>query len=139
MLITKTSSFNMGIAVAPITDWKFVDSAFAEKYMQTENSNLVGYQNSSALNLIAPDVNLTNCAQLALSSNTSLVLIQGIADEDVRPLNVYNYILRLQQCGIPYDAITYPNVKNTLTDANAKLNLYRVIVSKLQQAAQKLT
>ena len=42
-----SSVFNLGMAVAPVTDWRYYDSVYTERYMSTPQLNRDGYDNSS--------------------------------------------------------------------------------------------
>jgi dipeptidyl aminopeptidase len=42
-----SSVFQLGMAVAPVTDWRYYDSVYTERYMSTPQLNKVGYENSS--------------------------------------------------------------------------------------------
>ena len=40
----------MAIAVAPVTSWRFYDTVYTERYMQTPQENAVGYDENSPIN-----------------------------------------------------------------------------------------
>jgi dipeptidyl-peptidase-4 len=40
----------MAIAVAPVTNWRFYDSIYTERYMQTPQENPSGYDENSPIN-----------------------------------------------------------------------------------------
>ena len=53
LAITKGANvFKMGIAVAPVTSWRFYDSVYTERYMQTPQENPSGYDDNSPINFV---------------------------------------------------------------------------------------
>jgi dipeptidyl-peptidase 4 len=48
-LMTRSQEFKAGIAVAPVTDWRYYDSKWTEGAMRTPQENSVGYANASVV------------------------------------------------------------------------------------------
>ena len=86
--------FKMAIAVAPVTSWRYYDSIYTERYMQTPQENASGYDNNSPINHVSK-----------LKGN--FLLVHGTADDNLIGLfiptkttaftvekHVYNCILK---------------------------------------------
>jgi dipeptidyl-peptidase-4 len=87
--------FRAGVAGAPVTDWKFYDTIYTERYMGTPSSNPRGYESSSPL-LRAADL------------KADLLLIHGTADDNVHLANTISFIDALTRAGRPYRLLLYP-------------------------------
>lgn len=76
--------FTAGISVAPVTDWRFYDSVYTERYMNTLSANLAGYQNSSVHNVSA-------------FQGQDWLLAHGTGDDNVHFANMASLIDKLTQ------------------------------------------
>jgi dipeptidyl aminopeptidase len=91
-------TFSYGMAVAPVTDWRFYDSIYTERYMHTPQDNAQGYQNSTI-----SDVK-------SLSQNVRWLMMHGVADDNVHMQNTLTLIDRLDVAGIEnYDDAFFPD------------------------------
>ena len=107
-----TPVFKAGIAVAAPTDWKFYDTIYTERYMRTPKENASGYQNSSAFNR-------------ADKLNGNLLLIHGMADDNVHYQNVAEYAEHLVQLDKQFDMQIYTNRNHGIAGGNTRNHLYR--------------
>ncbi len=112
--------FRAGIAVAPVTDWRFYDSVYAERYMRTPGENMDGY------NLSAPG---TYAADL----QGALLLVHGTADDNVHYQNTAEYAEQLVQAGKPFDMQIYTNRNHYIKGGNTRLHLYERFLRFLDQ------
>ena len=87
--------FCAGVAGAPVTDYRFYDTAYTERYMETPATNPAGYDEGSALTHVQ---NLTG----------HLLVIHGLLDENVHFRNTARYLLALLEAGKPYDLMLLP-------------------------------
>lgn len=87
--------FDVGVAIAPVTDWKYYDTAYTERYMDLPRTNPDGYAASSAL---------THANQL----RGKLLLIHGGADDNVHAQNTMVLINELVREGKAVDQFIYP-------------------------------
>ncbi len=110
-MTAKDTPFAAGIAGAPPTQWALYDTAYTERYMSTPQANPTGYANSDVLNRIG---NL---------KPGSLLLMQGMADDNVQFSNSTRIMLALQQLSVPFELMLYPGERHGLK-GNAK-NLQR--------------
>jgi dipeptidyl-peptidase-4 len=87
--------FKCGVAGAPVTDWKFYDTIYTERYMRTPGENPEGYKSSSPL-------------EGAGALQTKLLLIHGTADDNVHMQNTMNFIDALVKARRPYELQIQP-------------------------------
>lgn len=95
-LSAKDTPFKAGAAGAPPTDWALYDTAFTERYMDTPQNNHEGYAASDVLNRIGN-----------IKPN-SLLLAQGMADDNVLMQNSTRVAAELQKRGVPFEMMFYP-------------------------------
>ncbi|HEV2417964.1 MAG TPA: S9 family peptidase [Terriglobia bacterium] len=98
--------FKCGVAGAPVTDWHYYDSIYTERYMRTPDENPQGYQDSS--DVLA-----------AGRLRAKLLLIHGVADDNVHMMNTINFINALIQNRIPYQLYLQPSQKHGFSDPAA--------------------
>ena len=120
MSMTGSDVFKAGIAVAPVTDWKFYDTIYTERYMRTPKENNDGYQKTSALNRAA---NLKG----------NLLIITGSADDNVHPQNTLEFTEALVQNNIDFDMYYYTNRNHFISGGNTSQHLYRQMVRFLDK------
>jgi len=106
--------FDMAVAVAPVTDWRFYDTAYTERYMQRPEDNPDGYQEASVLSY-------------AEGLEKPLFLIHGTADDNVHVQNTYALARKLQESGIPFDMHIYPDKNHGIYGGQTRLHLYRLM------------
>lgn len=112
-------AFRCGVAVAPVTDWRFYDSAYTERYMRTPQENPTGYDTSP----------LHRFNQL----KGDLLLIHGLADDNVHFQNTAELAEQLTQAGIPFEMHTYTNRNHSIYGGNTRLHLFQRIERFLDQ------
>lgn len=112
--------FNSGIAVAPVTDWRFYDAIYSERFMNTPQANESGY-------------NATSPVKLAKKLSGKLLLISGTADDNVHFTNTLQYISALIEAGKQFDMQVYPNKKHDITGCNTRLHLYTKVCDFIKQ------
>lgn len=111
MLLSKASDqYACGVAGAPVTDWGLYDTHYTERYMGLPAGNVEGYRDARVLQHID-----------GLKSN--LLLIHGMADDNVLFTNSTALMSALQKRGQPFELMTYPGAKHGLKGAD---NLHRL-------------
>ncbi|HEX3365522.1 S9 family peptidase [Phenylobacterium sp.] len=101
MLLTVPGGpFAAGVAGAPVTDWTLYDTAYTERYMGTPKDNPIGYRDSQVI------------SRLANLKPGSLLLIHGMADDNVIFENSTRVLATLQGKGIPFEMMTYPGLRH---------------------------
>jgi len=91
--------FKCGSAGAPVTDWKFYDSIYTERYMRTPSENPEGYKNSSPL-------------EAARNLTAKLLIIHGTSDDNVHMQNTLNFLDALIRADKPYEFHLQPGQKH---------------------------
>lgn len=91
--------FQVGVAGAPVTDWRNYDTIYTERYMQTPQENREGYDAGSCNLLVA---NLTG----------KLLLVHGLIDDNVHPANTWQLAEALQNANRPFEMMIYPGFKH---------------------------
>lgn len=103
--------YKAAVAIAPVTDWRYYDTVYAERYMLTPRANEDGYNASAPLNKTA-DV---DCA---------LLIMSGTADDNVHSANTMEYVSRLQSDGILCDMLLFPNMNHSINGCGARAVVY---------------
>ncbi len=88
--------FHVGVAGAPVTDWKNYDTIYTERYMRTPSENREGYAAGS-------------CLQHADKLIGKLFILHGLVDDNVHPSNTWQLVDALQKAGKRFDMMVYPN------------------------------
>ncbi|MDE7443667.1 MAG: prolyl oligopeptidase family serine peptidase, partial [Muribaculaceae bacterium] len=99
------------VAIAPVTDWRYYDTVYAERYMTTPQQNPDGYDAGSPL-------------RLAGKLGCRLLIMSGTADDNVHMSNTIEYASALQSRGILFDMMAFPNMNHSINGCNARLVVY---------------
>ena len=99
------------VAVAPVTDWRFYDTIYAERYMLTPQQNEEGYKQSAPL---------WRTSHLACP----LLIMYGTSDDNVHPANSLEFVSRLQRQGDICDMLVFPNMNHSINGCNARSVVY---------------
>ena len=113
MLLAQASdAYACGVAGAPVTDWALYDTHYTERYMNLPAANVDGYRNARVLEHID-------------GLTSPLLLIHGMADDNVLFSNSTVLMSALQQRGKPFELMTYPGAKHGLKGTDL-LHRYRI-------------
>ncbi len=93
--------YSTGIAVAPVTNWRYYDNIYTERYMRTPQENPDGYDNNSPLSY-------------ADKLQGHLLIIHGLADDNVHPENTFQFVRLLTKAGKQFRMHIYPNKNHGL-------------------------
>jgi dipeptidyl-peptidase-4 len=106
MLLAKHSRiFACGAAGAPVTDWALYDTHYSERYMDLPNNNPDGYRDSAVF------------AHLD-GLKSPLLLVHGMADDNVLFVNTTRLMSALQARGIRFELMTYPGARHSLSGSD---------------------
>ena len=106
-------TFSYGMAVAPVTDWRFYDSIYAERYMRLPKDNEDGYDESSVRNATA------------LGENVRFLLMHGTADDNVHFQNSLTLLDQLDLAGVfNYDVHVFPDSDHGISFHSANKIVY---------------
>jgi dipeptidyl-peptidase 4 len=112
--------FRAGVAVAPVTDWALYDTHYTERYMGTPQGNVEEYRASSVL---------THAEKL----RGRLLLVHGMADDNVLLQNSVLLMDALQQARIPFDMMAYPGKKHGILGQAARIHLFEMILAHFRR------
>lgn len=104
--------FKAAIAVAPVSNWRFYDSIYTERYMQTPQENEDGYDDNSPINHVEK-----------LKGN--YLLVHGTADDNVHFQNTTELIEALVKADKQFDLAVYPNKNHGIYGGNTRFHLYK--------------
>ena len=104
--------FKLGIAVAPVTTWRYYDTIYTERYLQTPQENPQGYDENSPINFAG------------LMKGKDL-LIHGTADDNVHYQNAVEMAEALIQKNKEFEFMTYPDKNHGIYGGNTRLHLYQ--------------
>jgi dipeptidyl-peptidase 4 len=100
-----------GAAGAPVTDWALYDTHYTERYMATPSENPAGYKAATVA---------THLDGLT----ARLLLMHGMADDNVLFTNTTTLMSELQARGIAFDLMTYPGMRHGPANPKTKLHIY---------------
>jgi dipeptidyl-peptidase-4 len=113
LAITKGSDiFSLAIAVAPVTNWRYYDNIYTERYMQTPQENANGYDDNSPINHVD-------------KLKGDYLLIHGSADDNVHVQNSMEMISALVKANKKFDLFIYPDKNHGIYGGNTRLHLYQ--------------
>jgi dipeptidyl-peptidase-4 len=103
--------FKMAIAVAPVTNWRFYDTVYTERYMQTPQENPSGYDTNSPINFVD-------------KLKGKYLLIHGSADDNVHVQNSMQMMEALIQANKQFDSQIYPDKNHGISGGKTRIQLY---------------
>ncbi len=119
-LLKGNNVFKTGIAVAPVTNWKWYDSIYTERYMRTNKENSEGYEQNSPINFVDQ-----------LKGN--YLLVHGLADDNVHAQNSIEMTNALIGKNKQFDSMIYPNRNHGIGGGNARIHLYTLMTNFLNE------
>jgi dipeptidyl-peptidase-4 len=112
--------FKAGIAIAPVTDWRFYNSIYTERFMRTPNENFTNYDKCSPV-------------KLAAQLQGRLLLVHGALDDNVHLQNTMTYDKALINAGKLFDMQIYPDKQHSLLGAETRNHLYTRVIDFLDK------
>lgn len=110
-----TPVFKCGVAVAPVTDWRYYDAPYTERFMQEPKQNADGYHDASAIDRIN-------------RLHGRLLIIHGLDDDNVFFSNTASYIEALINAGVDFDMQVYPGKEHSITGYAHRKHLFTRIL-----------
>lgn len=117
-MTAENSPFKCGVAMAAVTDWKWYDSIYTERYMRTPAQNESGYAESSAIGR-------------SQRLKGRLLIMSGTSDDNVHFYNTIKYTSKLTYEGHLFDMLVFPGMDHSIRKGNARLMLYKRVVDFL--------
>ena len=112
--------FKMAIAVAPVTNWRFYDSIYTERYMQTPQENASGYDDNSPINHVS-------------KLKGSFLLVHGTADDNVHVQNSMQMIEALVQANKQFDWAIYPDKNHGIYGGKTRIQLFNKLTNFIKE------
>jgi len=115
MSMSRSKVFKAGVAIAPVSDWRFYDSVYAERFMRTPQQNQMGYDNGSAI-------------KLAGQLDGNLLIMHGSADDNVHFQNTMEYTNALIDAGKQFDMFVFPDRDHSMRGAKNREFIYSKVI-----------
>ncbi len=115
-MTTAADVFSTGVSVAPVTNWKFYDTIYTERYMQTPELNPDGYEAS------AP-------TEHADGLKGKLLEIHGTADDNVHWQNTVTMVSKLEKAGKQFETAFYPGGRHGIASGKTRAQLFTKITN----------
>ena len=112
--------FKSAIAVAPITNWKWHDTIYTERFLQTPEENAGGYENNSPINF-------------ADRLKGNLLIVHGDADDNVHYQNTAEMVKALVDANKQFDFMAYPNKNHNISGGYTRYHLYTKMTNFLKE------
>ncbi len=112
--------FKMAISVAPVTNWRYYDSVYTERFMRTPQENASGYDDNSPINHVQ-------------KMKGKLLLIHGMADDNVHFQNSVELVQKLIECNKQFDMQFYPNRNHGIYGGNSTIHLYTKMTDYIEE------
>ena len=111
-LFQGADTFAMAIAVAPVSSWRFYDTIYTERYMETPQENPSGYDQNSPIFHVD-------------KMQGDFLLVHGSADDNVHVQNTTRLVEALVQADKEFDWAVYPDKNHGIYGGNTRLHLYK--------------
>lgn len=112
--------YKAGISVAPVTNWRYYDSIYTERFMRTPADNGGGYDDNSPVNH-------------AEKLEGALLLVHGSADDNVHFQNSMEMVDALVAAGKDFDFFAYPNRNHGIYGGNTRLHLFDMMLDFVRE------
>jgi dipeptidyl-peptidase-4 len=121
LLITKGADyFKANIAVAPVTNWRYYDNIYTERFMRTPQENATGYDDNSPVNFVK-------------NIKGKYLLIHGTADDNVHFQNSMEMNKALVANNIPFEFMAYPNKNHGISGGNTRVHLFNKMLEFIKR------
>jgi dipeptidyl-peptidase-4 len=112
--------FNMAIAVAPVSSWRFYDTIYTERYMSTPQENPSGYDKNSPINHVD-------------KLKGDFLLVHGSSDDNVHLQNTMRLAEALIQADKQFDWAIYPDKNHGIYGGNTRFHLYKKMTNFIHE------
>lgn len=112
--------YNAGISVAPVSNWRYYDSVYTERFMQTPQENESGYDENSPVNH-------------ADKLQGELLLVHGSSDDNVHYQNAMEMANALIAANKDFDFFSYPNRNHGIYGGNTRLHLFNMMMEFVKE------
>ncbi len=108
--------YKMGIAVAPVTSWRYYDNIYTERFMRTPQENAAGYDDNSPINFVD-------------GLQGKYLLIHGSGDDNVHYQNTMEMINAMVAADKQFDLFIYPNKNHGIYGGNTRNHLFTMMLN----------
>lgn len=119
-LLQAPEVFKAGVSVAPVTDWTLYDTHYTERYLGTPAGNPDGYRDSAVLGL-------------ASGLSRPLLLVHGMADDNVLFTHTTKLMKALQDATRPFELMAYPGSKHALQERSVSVHRFEALLEFFQR------
>ena len=112
--------FKAAIAVAPVTTWRYYDTIYTERYLQTPQLNAAGYDDNSPI---------THVNKL----KGNYLLIHGTGDDNVHYQNAVDLVDALIKADKQFETMYYPNRNHGIYGGNTTWHLYSLMTDFIKR------
>ena len=118
--ITKGADvFKMAIAVAPVTNWRYYDNIYTERFMRTPQENPDGYDRNSPINFVD-------------NMKGKYLLIHGSADDNVHFQNTMDMTTALVKANKQFELFVYPDKNHGIYGGNTRNHLFQLMLTFIE-------
>jgi dipeptidyl-peptidase 4 len=103
--------FKAAIAVAPVTNWRYYDNIYTERYMRTPAENADGYDDNSPINFVD-------------SLKGNYLIVHGTGDDNVHYQNSVEMVNKMISKNIPFESAYYPNKNHGISGGYTRMHLF---------------
>ncbi len=115
LMMTRSQEFKAGISVAPVTDWHYYDTIWAENTNGLPSENAEGYES-------------TNLWKRAKDLSGRLLLVHGTYDDNVHIQNTWHFVHELVNANKLFELMIYPMRQHGIADSPARVHLYSTMM-----------
>ena len=126
LLQAPAGTFAAAVAGAAVADWSLYDTFYTERYMGTPQTNAGGYEASSVFPYLE-------------NLSVPLLLLHGMADDNVTFDNATQVMAKLQELGKPFDLMTYPGQRHGIRGEALQRHLMQTRMSFLNRILKRQT
>lgn len=116
--MTHSRLFAAGISGAPVTDWRYYDSIYTERYMDIPQANPEGYSKTSVV-------------EAAKNLHGKLLLLHGLMDDNVHLQNSTQFVNAMQKANVDFEVMFYPTMKHGLHGGHYQKLMFNFIQRSL--------
>jgi len=120
-LFQASDTFSMAIAVAPVGSWRFYDTIYTERYMQTPQENASGYDNNSPISHVD-------------KLKGDFLLVHGSGDDNVHLQNTMRLAEALIQANKQFEWAVYPDKNHGIYGGNTRLHLFNKMTNFIKES-----
>jgi len=118
--ITKGADvFKMAIAVAPVTNWRYYDNIYTERFMRTPQENADGYDRNSPINYVD-------------NVKGKYLLIHGSSDDNVHFQNTMDMTSAMVKANKQFELFVYPNKNHGIYGGNTRNHLFQLMLTFIE-------